>query len=95
MRFGPDSPAQKLATLAAIQRAVQRAGLVAEEAGPILSKVGEVGGLIEADSKLVSTVARAPAPSLPRVRACARPCRTSRRAAASARANRCSTSRAA
>ena len=67
MRFGPDSPAQKLATLAAIQRAIQRAGLVVEEAGPILAKVGEVGGLIEADSKLVATVARAPAPAVHRL----------------------------
>lgn len=67
MRYGPDSPAAKLATLAAIQRAVTRVGLVPEEAGPIQAKIGEVGGLIEADSKLVATVAKAPAPAVHRL----------------------------
>lgn len=67
IRFGPDSPAKKLATLSAIQKSITRAGLVPEEAGPIQAKVGEVGGMVESDSKLVATVARAPAPVLHRL----------------------------
>ncbi|HRD47115.1 MAG TPA: hypothetical protein PLF78_11590 [Caulobacter sp.] len=67
MRFGSDSPAQKLATLAAIQRAVNRVGLVPEESGPIQAKIGEVGGLIEADTRLVATLAKAPAPAVHRL----------------------------
>lgn len=67
IRFSPDSPAQKLATLAAIQRSIARIGLVPEEAGPIQAKIGEVGGLVEADSKLVVTVAKAPAPAIHRL----------------------------
>ncbi len=67
MRFGPDSPAQKLATLAVIQKSIARAGLAPEEAGPIQARIGEVGGLIEADSKLVGTVAKAPAPAVHRL----------------------------
>jgi hypothetical protein len=67
LRFGPDSPAQKLATLAAMQKSVLRAGLVPEEAGPIQTKIGEIGGLIEADAKLVAMVAKAPAPAVHRL----------------------------
>ncbi len=67
MRFGPDSPAQKLATLAAIQRAVNRVGLAPEETAVLQGKIGEIGGLIEADSKLVVTVAKAPAPAIHRL----------------------------
>jgi len=62
LRYGPDTPATKLAALAALQKLVARAGLVAEDAGPIKAKIGEIGGLIEADGRLVALIARAPAP---------------------------------
>lgn len=60
-RFGPDTPAVKLQKLAALQKAVARGGLVAEDYGPIQSKIGDVGGLVEADARLVSILAKAPA----------------------------------
>lgn len=62
MRAAPDSPATKLASLAAIQRSVARVGFVTEELGPIQAKIGEIGGLIEADSKLVMLLVKANAP---------------------------------
>lgn len=62
LRYGPDTPATKLAALAALQKMVVRAGLVVEDATPIKAKIGEIGGLIEADGKLVALIARAPAP---------------------------------
>ena len=59
LRAAPDSPAAKLANLAAIQKSVARVGFVAEELAPIQAKIGEIGGLIEADTKLVALVAKA------------------------------------
>lgn len=61
-RFGPDTAAVKLQKLAALQKAVARGGLVSEDYGPIQAKIGDVGGLVEADAKLVSILAKAPAP---------------------------------
>lgn len=60
-RFGPDTAAVKLQKLAALQKAVARGGLVAEDYGPIQSKIGDIGGMVEADAKLVSILAKAPA----------------------------------
>ncbi|MBQ1543139.1 hypothetical protein C5708_06810 [Caulobacter sp. CCUG 60055] len=67
MRYGPDSPAAKLAALADLQIAVKRAGFVEEEAAPIREKIGLVGGLVEADAKLVAAVVKAGAPVLHRL----------------------------
>lgn len=67
MRFGPDSPAAKLHALADLQLSVRRAGLVEEEAGPIREKIGVVGGLVEADARLVAAVVKAKAPVLHRL----------------------------
>lgn len=63
-RFGPDTAAVKLQKLAALQRAVARGGLAAEDYGPIQQKIGDVAGLVEADSRLVQTLAKAPAPPI-------------------------------
>jgi hypothetical protein len=60
-RYGPDTAAVKLQTLAGLQKAVGRSGLVREDYGPIQAKLGEVGGMIEADAKLVSTLVKAQA----------------------------------
>lgn len=67
LRFGPDSPAAKLAVLGAMQKSILRAGLAPEDASPIQAKIGEVGGLIESDAKLVQTVSRASAPAVHRL----------------------------
>jgi hypothetical protein len=67
LRYGPDTTAHRLASLAAMQKSSARAGLDPADLAPVITKFGEVGGLIEADSKLISTVAHATAPALHRV----------------------------
>jgi hypothetical protein len=62
LRQGPDSPAAKLSALAALQRALVRSGLVVEDYAPLCARLGEVGGMIEADARLVAMLVRAPAP---------------------------------
>lgn len=61
-RYGPDSPPARLAVLADLQRAIARTGLVDEDCAGLQAKIGEIGGLIEADSRLTQLLARAPAP---------------------------------
>jgi hypothetical protein len=60
-RYGPDTAAVKLQKLAALQRAVARAGLAPEDYLPIQTKIGDVGGMVEADARLIPTLARNPA----------------------------------
>jgi hypothetical protein len=67
LRYGPDTPAHRLASLATMQKTSTRAGLDPADLAPVLAKFGEVGGLIEADSKLISTVVHAAAPALHRL----------------------------
>lgn len=67
LRNGPDSPAGRMAMLAALQKHVLRAGLVVEDAAPIQAKIGEIGGMVEADGKIVALIARAPAPVVHRL----------------------------
>lgn len=62
LRQGPDSPAAKLAALAALQKSLVRSGLVVEDYEPLCARLGEVGGMIEADARLVAMLVRAPAP---------------------------------
>ncbi|MBC7668217.1 MAG: hypothetical protein H7236_07110 [Gemmatimonadaceae bacterium] len=62
LRQGPDSAASKLAALGALQRSLVRSGLVIEDYEPLCAKIGEVGGMIEADTRLIAMLARAPAP---------------------------------
>jgi hypothetical protein len=62
LRQGPDSAAAKLAALAALQRSLVRSGLVVEDYEPLCARLGEVGGMIEADARLVAMLVRAPAP---------------------------------
>ncbi len=67
MRGGAESPAAKLATLAALQRAVGRCGLRDEEFSPIQADLGALGGQIEADCQLSSALAKAKAPAFQRI----------------------------
>lgn len=62
LRNGPDSPATKLAVLAELQRAVNQAGLSEGDQIAAATKIGEIGGLIEADAKLVGMLGKAEAP---------------------------------
>ncbi len=61
-RYGPDTAAVKLQKLAALQRSVARGGLAPEDYGPIQEKIGVVGGLVEADARLIATLSKTPAP---------------------------------
>ncbi len=67
LRYGADSPATRLASLATLQRAVARCGLAAEDYQPIQQGFGVLGGQIEADGKLTQVVARAASPVLHRL----------------------------
>ena len=60
-------PALKLAQLARLQKAVGRCGLVAETYQPIQAKLGEIGGMVEHDNRLVVMMANAEAPALQRL----------------------------
>ena len=61
-REGSDSPVQRMAVLAKLQNALNRSGLPVEDQGPIQARLGEIGGMIEADSRIVASILRAPAP---------------------------------
>ena len=61
------NPAARLAELAKLQKAVARCGLVEETFKPLQLKLGEVGGMVEADGKLVAATLRSPAPALSRL----------------------------
>jgi hypothetical protein len=63
LRHGPESGPARLASLAALQRSLNRAGLVEEDCAPILAKLGDLGGLVESDSNLVAGILRSQANS--------------------------------
>jgi hypothetical protein len=67
IRFSPDSPATKLAALATLQRSAARAGIAEEDLRPIQAKLGELGGLVEAEAKLAAAVSKAKAPAIHRL----------------------------
>jgi hypothetical protein len=69
LRTSPDTAAAKLGALAALQRSVCRAGLIAEETMPILATLGEIGGMIEADARLVASLGKSNAPVVSRLSA--------------------------
>ena len=62
-------PAARLMELAKLQRAVARCGLIEEAYKPIQAKLGELGGLVEADARLIATTLRATVPALSRLTA--------------------------
>jgi hypothetical protein len=59
--------AMRLAELAKLQRGVARCGLVEEVYRPIQAKLGEIGGAVEAEAKLVAATVRASKPALERL----------------------------
>jgi hypothetical protein len=61
--------ATRLLALTRMQRSVSRCGLVEEDFGPIQAKLGELGGLIEADARLIAQTLAADAPALSRLTA--------------------------
>ena len=69
VRDSADSPAAKLGSLAGLQRTVHRAGLIDEETQPMIAKLGEIGGMVETDSRLVSILGKSNAPVVSRLSA--------------------------
>ncbi len=67
LRSTADSPLSKLQTLADLQRSLRKAGLTESDALTSISKIGEIGGLVESDVKLVQVVSRSPAPPVQRL----------------------------
>jgi hypothetical protein len=61
LREGAETASAKLALLAETQRAVSRAGLHESDAEDLRCKLGDLGGVIEAESRLVASIARSPA----------------------------------
>lgn len=62
MRQGPDTPTVRLAALAGLQRDIARAGLAPEDYRPVQAKLGELGGIVDAEARLTAGLARAQAP---------------------------------
>ena len=61
--------ATRLMDLAKLQRAVARCGLVEETYKPLQAKLGEIGGMVEAEAKLIAMTLRATVPALSRLTA--------------------------
>jgi hypothetical protein len=64
---GAESPTTRLQSLAALHRSAGRLGLQPADHEPIQERLGEVGGLIEAKSKLAAGVAQANIPLIQRL----------------------------
>ncbi len=67
LRYGAETPANKLAILASLQRAVAKAGLAEAEATVLIVKLGELGGTIESDSRFLALINQANGPVLERL----------------------------
>jgi hypothetical protein len=66
-RNGAESAAARLSVLAVLQRSAGRCGLVEEDFEPIQLKLGDLGGIIEADAKLTAQLAKANASAVHRL----------------------------
>jgi len=60
LRTGPAAPDVKLAALADLQRQLDRIGLPDWDSAYITNKLGEVGGLIEADTNHIASLVKTP-----------------------------------
>jgi hypothetical protein len=63
----PDSAAWKLAHLAELEQALRRVGFAEEDRSELTTRIGEVGGLIEEDSKLIAAISQAQASAVHRI----------------------------
>jgi hypothetical protein len=64
MRNAAETPGARLAKLAALQRQVGRCGLAREDSGKIQARLGELGGMVEAEARLILQLTRAAAPTV-------------------------------
>ena len=69
VRDAPETAGVKLASLANLQRSVQRTGFIPEETAPIVAKLGDVGGLVEADARLTASLSKSGAPAFQKLSA--------------------------
>jgi hypothetical protein len=60
---GQQTAAQKLGVLANLQRAIRACGLTERDEAEIAAAIGTVGGAVEGEAKIVSMLARSPAPA--------------------------------
>ena len=67
VRASLDPPVAKLTALADLQRSVARAGFAPEDAAPIAARIGEVGGMVEAEARLTAQLGKAGAPVVNRL----------------------------
>lgn len=67
LKVADDSASTRLAQLAALQRSVGRCGLAPEDAEPVQTKLGDLGGLIEGEGKVAAGLAKANASALQRL----------------------------
>jgi hypothetical protein len=61
-RSGADTPTQRLVLLASMQKSIGRTGLDPSDLALLRTKLGELGGLVEADIKLSATLLASQAP---------------------------------
>ena len=66
-RHGEESAGARLGKLAVLQRQVGRCGLAPEDSATVQGRLGELGGVVEAESKVTAALARAKAPPLHRL----------------------------
>ncbi len=62
IRRGPGSPLARLASLAELQKSIKRAALFEADERDCLTKLGEIGAVLEADHKLVMAIGRSESP---------------------------------
>jgi len=67
VRANSEPPVAKLTALADLQRSVARAGFAPEDAAPIAQRIGEVGGMVEAEARLTAQLGKAGAPVVNRL----------------------------
>jgi hypothetical protein len=67
LRASPDSPLTKLQALANLQNAIRRIGLDGPDAAAASRALGQLGGQVETDAKLIAAVGRSPAPPVVRL----------------------------
>ena len=60
LRTGPTPPSAKLAALADLQRQLDRVGLPAWDSNYIVNKLGEVGGVVEAETRYIASLVKEP-----------------------------------
>lgn len=67
MRESKEAPGQRLLALAELQRTVQRTDMAEIDRQAVMQRLGDVGGMIDADARLVESLVRSPVPAIQRL----------------------------